>query len=421
MALTGAGIFFTPPSDKLLRAIRKADVAAAAKPVPSAASAETPVPQRHIDSHLYALTVTTHGLPGPIERGALTIFENQVLISNRAGTLFRLDARSGAMTKLPLTVPIDLSYPSLSKFEAKTLSVLDIEIVGPTSRPRLYASYLFHEPERDCIRIALSAIDIIPDAAGGITGAGDWQTIYRTNPCIAVGLLANGALYGAGGRIEELQGKILLSIGSLALDGLDKDPIVSQDPGNDYGKILLVTPETQRAEIFTTGHRNPQGLALLSDGTIISSEHGPRGGDEVNLIVRGENYGWPLVTYGTRVYYRDWPVGKAFARHDGFRKPLFAFAPSVGTSELIEVRDNPQFPLWNGNVLLTTLLARTLMRMNVEDGRVTYVEPIELGHRLRDIASLPDGSLALLTDDDRLLVVRNNDAATQGRIGTPSQ
>ena len=121
------------------------------------------------------------------------------------------------------------------------------------------------------------------------------------------------------------------------------------------GKLVRVEIETGRAETLASGLRNPQGLTRDAAGTLWETEHGPWGGDELNVLEPGGNYGWPLVSYG--VWYQKTIIGsndKDVARHDGFIKPVFSWVPSIGISNLI-VNDERWFPLWKDDLLISSL------------------------------------------------------------------
>jgi len=97
-----------------------------------------------------------------------------------------------------------------------------------------------------------------------------------------------------------------------------------------YGKTILIHLDDGTSEIYSLGHRNPQGLYVTPEGAIWSTEHGPQGGDELNLIVRGANYGWPLVTYGTDYGSAAWPLSHVQGRHDGYQQPILrGYPPSA--------------------------------------------------------------------------------------------
>jgi cytochrome c2 len=155
------------------------------------------------------------------------------------------------------------------------------------------------------------------------------------------------------------------------------------------------------------GHRNPQGLTFLKNGQLLSTEQGPRGGDKLNVITEGNNYGWPNVTLGTTYAdydNYDWGAGSSLVgRITGYAAPLFAWIPDIAVSQLIEI-DNFN-PRWDGDLLVGSLKASSLFRLRLEAGRVLYSEPIWIGQRIRDLAQTKDGTIVLWTDDSQLLFV----------------
>ena len=155
------------------------------------------------------------------------------------------------------------------------------------------------------------------------------------------------------------------------------------------------------AEIVAAGLRNPQGLARDAEGNLWETEHGPHGGDELNLLQPGLDYGWPHVTYGLQYRNLNWPFSESQSRHDGYEEPIFTWIPSIAISNLIVV-DSQQFPLWQNDLLIASLREQSLFRARIVDGRVSHVEPIKIGLRIRDIAQLPDGRIALWTDGNEV-------------------
>ncbi|MCR6645547.1 MAG: PQQ-dependent sugar dehydrogenase [Terricaulis sp.] len=158
--------------------------------------------------------------------------------------------------------------------------------------------------------------------------------------------------------------------------------------------------------MYARGLRNPQGLLVARDGRIWESEHGPRGGDEVNLIRRGGNYGWPIVTYGTEYSGAPWRYNPEPGEHAGFAIPRFAFLASIGISELMQPDANA-FPDWRNHILAASLIGNALYALKTEGDDITYAEQIPLGERLRDLISLADGRIAIVTDSGQLMLLRN--------------
>ena len=153
-----------------------------------------------------------------------------------------------------------------------------------------------------------------------------------------------------------------------------------------------------RPEIFSYGHRNPQGLARHPvSGRIWAVEHGPRGGDEVNVIRAGANYGWPVITYG--VSYIGVPIGEGTAK-PGMAQPATYWVPSISPSGMA-FYTGEAFPAWRGNLFVGALSGEVLVRLEIDGERVVHEERLlqALGARIRDVRQGPDGRLYLLTDE----------------------
>jgi len=198
-------------------------------------------------------------------------------------------------------------------------------------------------------------------------------------------------------------GTLLMSVGERGR------PPRAQDGGDHTGSVVRLTAEggvpadnpfvdneTVLDEIFTLGHRNPQGLTVAKDGTAWSTEHGPRTGDELNRLVAGENYGWPEVSRGND-YATNQPIGVDSA--PGMRDPVHVFAGRFAPSGLAEVTGDA-FPAWRGDLLAGGLRSERLVRLSLDGDSVVEREVILEGQigRIRDVRLARDGTLILLTD-----------------------
>lgn len=196
------------------------------------------------------------------------------------------------------------------------------------------------------------------------------------------------------------------------------DPDRAQDLGDHAGKMIRVTADGEiptdnpfagnaaaKAEIYSSGHRNPQGLTL-QPGTnrIWAVEHGPRGGDELNVIEPGVNYGWPVITYGRS--YAGFSIGEG-DKKDGMAQPATYWVPSISPSGL-SFYDGEAFPQWRGNLFVGALSARALVRMELVGTRVVHQERLleDFDERVRDVRQGPDGFLYLLIDDSEGSLIR---------------
>jgi cytochrome c2 len=275
----------------------------------------------------------------------------------------------------------------------------------------MYASFSRYQGEQ-CFQFAVYRTPIEVSDDGIRVTTGQWEEFFTARPgCLRpkdrgwrfLGL-------GAGGRIIQYDDHtLLISVGDHQYDGFDDSWAAAQDPATDLGKIIAVDMVTKQSRVFATGVRNPQGLVKTRDGRIFDSEHGPQGGDEINLIRDGGNYGWPLATYGVNYGYprRDWPFAKSQADHEGYDKPIYAFSPAIGPSNLVEV-DPAEFPLWQSDLIMGSLRGSTIFHLRVDGDRVRYVEPLfsRDGTRFRDVTAL-NGGFATLTNDGTLMIFRN--------------
>jgi glucose/arabinose dehydrogenase len=149
------------------------------------------------------------------------------------------------------------------------------------------------------------------------------------------------------------------------------------------------------SETWSTGHRTPYGLAFAPDGRLWEMEHGPRGGDELNLIEPGKNYGWPLVSYATN--YNGVPIPSPDTRTD-LAKPVIYWTPIIAPGNLI-FYNGAMFPQWRGSALVSGIATQTLNRITFDSkGGATPAERWSVGHRVRDVEVGPDGALWLLED-----------------------
>ncbi len=155
-------------------------------------------------------------------------------------------------------------------------------------------------------------------------------------------------------------------------------------------------PNQTPAEIWASGVRAPYGLAFSPEGELWEVEHGPRGGDELNLIEKGKNYGWPLVSYGMN--YNQVPIPNPDTRPE-FTQPVLYWVPVIAPGNLMFYRGTQTFPQWNGNGFVSGMASMSLTRLLFDGkGGAKTAERWELGKRIRDVAEAPDGSLWLLED-----------------------
>ena len=378
---------------------------------------------RNIGTNLATLELTAFDLaaaaPGIARTGGgIDAFGSEVLVMSYRGGFYLYRGADAEVPVAALDIGVDNGYGAYRDYIARSrlqfenaetyFRFIDVVYEPSGSEPSLWVTHHQWHDVQACYTLRLSRLVLEAGLPLERQSAApeDWRTVYETVPCLPLDASApvfNG--HESGGRLVVAgPDAVLMTVGDHAFDGWNYDRILSQDPASDYGKILLVSPSTGTAAHLSIGHRNPQGLAVANDGSIWSTEHGPRGGDELNLIVDGGNYGWPYVTYGVQYGMTRWPLSETQNRHDGYAQPVYAWFPSIGVSNLLQVDDF--LPAWNGDLLVSSLEQQTLHRLRYHDGRVVFDEPIRIGERIRDLDQLDDGTIVMWTNDAAILELR---------------
>ena len=216
-----------------------------------------------------------------------------------------------------------------------------------------------------------------------------------------------------GGRLALLPDQTLLITVGEGFDDREK----AQFLDNHLGKVVRIKTDGSipsdnpflaqdgaLGEIWTYGHRNPQGLLVSLDGTVWLHEHGPRGGDELNRIQPGKNYGWPAITHG--LDYSGAYVSP-YTEAPGMEQPVEYWVPSIAPAGFCEYQGDV-FPAWKGNLFIAALAEKSVRRLVMEDGRVQSqaIMFTELKQRIREVQQGPDGYLYLLTDSEEGQVIK---------------
>ena len=191
--------------------------------------------------------------------------------------------------------------------------------------------------------------------------------------------------------------------------------VYSQNVTTTLGKVVRIDPETGAPmgdpgvaealpEIWSWGHRNIQGVALDDQGRLWTIEHGPKGGDELNLPQAGRNYGWPRVTYG--VEYSGDPVEEGVTQMEGTEQPVYYWDPVIAPGQMT-FYDGEMFPDWQGDLLIGGLKSNDLVRLELDGDRVTgEARHLQGIGRVREVEVARDGALMLLTDEDNGRLIR---------------
>lgn len=201
--------------------------------------------------------------------------------------------------------------------------------------------------------------------------------------------------------------ELLFSVGDYGFDGTIHESL-SELPESMFGKIYRLNKKTGEVAVFAEGLRNSQGMYTDRDGTVWSTDHGPYGGDELNIIRKGEHYGWPEVTYGIEYGNQPWPNNPEQGKHNGFQKPEYVWMNAIAPTDILRVESQDAFRDWYGDLLIGSLRDRSLHRVRIaEDNRVIYSERIDIGHRIRNMQMLSNGSIALMTDGKVLVILED--------------
>jgi glucose/arabinose dehydrogenase len=186
----------------------------------------------------------------------------------------------------------------------------------------------------------------------------------------------------------------------------------AQTLDNHHGKVVRIRTDGSAVpdnpyvgrngalpEIWSIGHRNVQAAALGADGRLLTIEHGPQGGDEINITAAGKNYGWPVITYGEN--YGGGQIGEGITSKPGLEQPLHYWKPSIAPSGMAFVNSDRYGQGWRGSLLVGSLKFRYVARLVLDGDRVVREEKVlpDLGQRVRDVRQGPDGFIYLLTDD----------------------
>jgi glucose/arabinose dehydrogenase len=324
--------------------------------------------------------------------GIASLPDNRLLITEKGGNM-RMISTSGKVSE-PIT-----GLPSVNSDAQGGLLGLCLDPAFMTNR---MVYWVFSE--------AVSGGNLTAVAKGRLadseTTIENATVIYRTNP-------ANSSVLHYGGRILfDKTGNLVVSTGERSV--LETRPL-AQAVSAGLGKILRMTTTGKPAsgnpsfteadalpELYSIGHRNPQGLAFHPvTGDLWESEFGPRGGDEINRVQPGLNYGWPLITYG--IEYGGEPVAPGNTQKEGMEQPVYYWDPVISPSGITFYAGN-KIPAWQNNLFIGCLSGQHIARLVIENNRVTGEERLleKEDQRFRDVIQGTDGALYAITDQGRL-------------------
>ena len=273
-------------------------------------------------------------------------------------------------------------------------AITDIGILSQSGNlVDVVVSFPRYDRKSECVSLVLGSYRIDLDKRAAVKPEGIW---FTSKPCVPV-----RAVQHAAGRIEVIdKSSVYLTLGDL---GFTK--ISSVKARGDLGSVFKVS--SSKVEKISSGHRNQQGIALIGSD-LYASEHGPRGGDELNLISKGKDYGWPAVTYGEPYSAGDYVKPTKTGSHDGYVKPLKYWVPSVAPTELVLLPEGNGWGNWSSQLVMGTLIETSLIFIELRDRRtVGQVLKVDVGERIRDLEISSAGQIVATTDSGKILFIEN--------------
>jgi len=381
-------------------AVRLVSILSVAASVALTACSATPAPVTLAPSAAATATATSPAPPAPIAAGMpfavqeLGKFDQPWAMTFLPGTSDALITQRGGALKLRLADGRVLDVAGVPSVAAAGQGGLGDIIAAPTyaADRTVYLSWAAAGGDKSGAEVGRATLA----ADGSSARLVDLTTIWRQQPkTTGTGHYGHRLAFSPDGRF------LFITSG----ERQKFDP--AQDLGTNLGKVLRLNPDGSpaagnpfadrggvAAEIWTDGHRNPLGIAFDSSGNLWSSEMGPRGGDELNLIVPGRNYGWPKVSNGSQYSGEDIPD---HAAGDGFEAPKAWWNPSISPSSLM-IYTGSEFPDWNGDAFIGALSGQALIRVHLDGATATKADQWAMGARIREVEQAPDGTIWVLED-----------------------
>lgn len=324
--------------------------------------------------------------------GMAFISDSQLLITEREGSIKLYDTQSKTLTPLQ-------GAPQV--FAEGQGGMLDVA-VPPDFKPGDWIYFTFVR-DRD-----FEGVTVLARARLSADKLEQWQDLLETQSATTTG-------YHFGSRIAfDESGHVYFGVGDRG------ERPTAQDVGNHAGSVMRLTRDGRipqdnpfigrddvLPEIWSYGHRNPQGMAYdLEHKRLWLIEHGPRGGDEINLVLPGRNYGWPVISYG-KEYWGPMAVGEGTHR-EGMEQPVKQYTPSIAPGSLL-LYSGKAIPAWRGNLFAGALKLKHINRVSLgEDGKAIGEERLltSLDERIRALAESPQGWIWFSTDSGKVYVIK---------------
>jgi glucose/arabinose dehydrogenase len=329
---------------------------------------------------------TTSG--GNMRGAGLAVLSNDELLlggGKTGGEIFLYNLSNKKLTKLASLISANRRVND-SRFAINDIAVLS----QSQSAANLLISYPRLGLQRDCVEVVVENVnyDRINQKINRV------KTWLVTKPCVPI-----SAVQHTSGRFAVIDSKsAYVTIGDLGYT-----QISNRKKRGDLGSIFKVSSTS--VSKFSQGHRNAQGILLYNGKDLLAAEHGPRGGDELNLIKAGTDYGWPFVTYGQPYGSGDYVRPTKTGTHAGFVEPLKYWVPSIAPTELVQLPKSG-WGDWSNQLVLGTLREQVLVFMAVDERfTVTNTVNVDISERIRDLEVLSTNQLVATTDSGALLII----------------
>ena len=314
----------------------------------------------------------------------ITVYaDNEVLITERGGNLFKVNIKNGSKIKIN-------NLPNV--FNVRQGGLLDILVDQNSGSKR-------------SVYICYSSKVIDGSSTSLLVGELDGNELIKKKVLFRANNVSDSGVH-FGCRLAILGDEIFMSIGDRG------NRFEAQDIKSHAGSIIRINKlngssqnlnniNSWSPELFSKGHRNPQGMAVNpKTNEIWINEHGPKGGDEINIIKLGKNYGWPIVTFGEE--YWGGKVGQGITTLEGFEDPIWYWVPSIAPSGMTFYNKN-MFPEFKGNLLVSSLKFKSIYLVELKDGIPTKEKVLFKNRfgRIRDIEQLKDGSILIISDEKK--------------------
>jgi glucose/arabinose dehydrogenase len=361
-------------------------------------SASTPAPQPASGKPFVEKVMATFDSPW-----AMTFLpDGDLLVTEKGGKLKLWSAKTGAIQDVPGTLPVS---------SAGQGGLMDV-VLSPTFAKDSLVYFSFSETRAGGKAVALARGQLVT-SGGALCDNGGVDCSTPGTPeltNVEVIFRANQVVSGDG----HFSGRIAFSPDGRYLfftNGERQKFDPAQDPKSTLGKVLRLTPDGKPAPdnplaakgfdpaVWSYGHRNLLGIAFDAQGNLWEQEMGPRGGDELNLILPGRNYGWPRASNGSHYDGRDIPDHKS---GDGFEPPKVWWNPVISPGGLM-IYSGSLFPQWKGDAFIGGLSSESLVRVDLNGTEAAKGDQWPMGGRVREVEQGPDGAIWLLTDEGRLV------------------